>query len=69
VKSISAYIDRFEGDYAVLLVGAQEEKVNFPRHLLPEGVGEGDYLALTLAYDAGKNEAAAHEAAALRQHS
>lgn len=28
---ISAYIDRFEGELAVLLLGDEMKKVNFPR--------------------------------------
>ena len=66
MKDVTAYIDRFEEDYAVLLVGEQEAPVNWPRHLLPSDVVEGDYLKLTLAYDAAQTEAAAREAESLR---
>ena len=37
---ISAYIDRYEGELAVLLLGESMKKVNFPREFLPDGVGE-----------------------------
>lgn len=52
---ISAYLDRFEGDLAVLLLGEEMKKVNFPKRFLPEGVGEGDYLKIDIAYDRGSD--------------
>mgnify|MGYP000237739801 CR=1 FL=1 len=33
---ISAYLDRFEDDLAVLLLGDEMKKVNFPKCFLPE---------------------------------
>ncbi len=62
---VSAYIDRYEEEYAVLLVGEDEEKVNFPRRYLPEDAGEGDYLSLDILFDAAATEQAAKEAEAL----
>lgn len=59
---ISAYIDRFEGDLAVLLLGDDMKKVNFPKSCLPEGVGEGDYLRIDIAYDKEATEKAKQEA-------
>ncbi|MGI5875457.1 MAG: DUF3006 domain-containing protein [Dethiobacteria bacterium] len=44
-------IDRFEGDYAVLLVGEKELKVNMPRELLPEGIGVGSWLKMSFKPD------------------
>ncbi len=38
-----AFIDRFEEDIAVLIVGDDERKVNVPRRSLPEGAAEGDW--------------------------
>ena len=32
-----AVIDRFECNYAVVLIGPEETQVDFPRHLLPKG--------------------------------
>lgn len=52
---ISAYLDRFEDDLAVLLLGDEMKKVNFPKCFLPEGVGEGDYLKIDIAYDKGSD--------------
>mgnify|MGYP000879459871 FL=1 len=48
---MKAVVDRFEGDYAILLFGAKEIKVDFPRELLPEEVKEGTWLKITLAID------------------
>ena len=59
---ISAYLDRFEGDLAVLLLGGEMTKVNFPKRFLPEGVGEGDYLKIDIAYDREATEKAEQEA-------
>lgn len=59
---ISAYIDRIEGDLAVLLLGEDMRKVNFPVSYLPENTGEGDYLKLELSYDKKATEQAEQEA-------
>ena len=55
---ISAYLDRFEGNCAVLLLGDAMEKVNFPRAFLPPDASEGDYLTLCVERDAAATEAA-----------
>ena len=59
---ISAYIDRYEGDLAVLLLGEEMKKVNFPRKFLPDEVNEGDYITIDIALDKEANEAAEQEA-------
>ena len=59
---ISAYIDRFEGELAVLLLGDDMKKVNFPKAYLPAKVGEGDYLKLDISYDKEATEQAEQEA-------
>lgn len=46
-----AVIDRFEGKFAVLLVGDNEIKVDFPKKLLPEGAREGSWLMIDLRLD------------------
>ncbi|NLJ56550.1 MAG: DUF3006 domain-containing protein [Firmicutes bacterium] len=48
---MKAVIDRFEGNYAVLLFGTKEIKVDFPRELLPAAVKEGTWLKITLEID------------------
>lgn len=59
---ISAYIDRYESDLAVLLLGESMKKVNFPREFLPNGVGEGDYITMDIALDEEANKEAEEEA-------
>ena len=59
---ISAYIDRYEGDLAVLLLGESMKKVNFPREFLPDDVDEGDYITLDIALDEEANKKAEEEA-------
>ncbi len=44
--AITATIDRFEGDAAVLLVSEGEAVVNVPRSCLPEDAKQGDALYL-----------------------
>lgn len=59
---ISAYIDRYEGNVAVLLLGEEMKKLNFPREFLPDDVDEGDYIKIDIALDKEANEAAEQEA-------
>lgn len=63
---ISAYYDRDEGNLAVLLLGDDMKKVNFPRAYLPSDVHEGDYLLLDISYDKETTEQAEREAMAIR---
>ena len=62
---ISAVIDRFEEDKAVLLIGEEEKKVVFPAAVLPEGLDEGDYVRIEITYDEETTRAAREEAEAL----
>ena len=62
---ISAYRDRFEEDKAVLLLGDDMKKCNFPRAYLPDGLNEGDYIKIDIQYDKETTEAAEAEAQAL----
>ena len=59
---ISAYIDRYEGNLAVLLLGDDMKKVNFPKEFLPADVGEGDYITIDIALDKEANQQAEAEA-------
>lgn len=52
-----AVVDRFEGDWAVLLVGDREKKLPVPRTRLPRGVREGHWLKVDLD-DEGKYQRA-----------
>jgi len=62
---ISAYLDRFEEGWAVLLLGDAMKKVNFPRSCLPSGLHEGDYVTMDIRYDKERTEAAEAEALSL----
>ena len=64
---ISAYLDRFEGNLAVLLIGDEEKKVNFPKEFLPAEVEEGEYLKLEISRDEEKTAEAEAEALSLLQ--
>ncbi|AGB42046.1 Protein of unknown function (DUF3006) [Halobacteroides halobius DSM 5150] len=46
-----AVIDRFVGDYGLLLVGPEEVELNVPREELPDNVVEGDWLRLDFRLD------------------
>ncbi len=48
---MKAVIDRFEGEFAVILFGEKEIKANFPRQLLPSGAKEGTWLKIDLELD------------------
>ena len=48
---MKAVIDRFEGDFAVLLVGEEELKVDLPKKLLPKEADEGSWLDFNLELD------------------
>ena len=50
-KKIKAVVDRFEGEYAILMVGDPEESVDFPKKLLPKGTKEGSWLWLDFELD------------------
>ncbi len=58
---MTAVIDRFEGENAVLLVGDDERQVVFPAAALPEGLNEGDYLRMSICYDAEATKRAMEE--------
>lgn len=51
-----AVIDRFEGDYAVVLFGEEEIKVDMPKKLLPPDAAEGTWLNVTFAVDRSGTE-------------
>lgn len=48
---MKAVIDRFEEDYAVVLVGNDEVKVDIPKKLLPKGAQEGSWLTISMELD------------------
>ena len=62
---LSAVVDRFEGDNAVLLVGQDERQAIFPAASLPEGLSEWDYIRMDISYDAEATKNAMNESARL----
>ena len=48
---MKAVIDRFEGSYAVVLIGPEEIRVDLPVKLLPKGAREGSVLDVSLELD------------------
>lgn len=48
---VRVFLDRREGDYAVLLVGPRNVSVNWPADLLPPDAAPGDYLSMRLRKD------------------
>ena len=48
---MKAVIDRFVEDYAIVLIGDEEIKVDIPKKLLPRGVREGSWLDVSFEMD------------------
>lgn len=63
--SHSVFVDRIEGDIAVLSVDGGS--IQIPRALLPAGVGEGRWLSLSLAPDPAKDASTIAGSRALRE--
>ncbi|MCB9731105.1 MAG: DUF3006 domain-containing protein [Deltaproteobacteria bacterium] len=62
----SLWIDRVEGDVAVLISDGGRHTVRVPKALLPAGQGEGAWLTLRLDADPAKTAAVAGNVAATR---
>ena len=62
---IAGYIDRIEEDVAVILLNDGDYQLNFPAELLPEDMGEGDYINLSLSQDEETKQAVLAEALSL----
>ena len=45
---MKAVIDRFEGEYAILIVGEDEKRINVPRKVLPKQAREGLWLQVEI---------------------
>ena len=65
LKMISGYIDRIEEGIAVILLNDGDYQLNYPAELLPENLGEGDYINLSIEKDEEKQEAMLQEALSL----
>ena len=67
-KRARAVVDRIEdGGTAVLLVGEDEQKVELPASLLPEGAGSGSHLSVTVALDEASRKEAEDRVKALQE--
>lgn len=65
-RGFKATIDRFEGDFAVLLVRDDEDiKIDFPAPLLPDGCKEGDIVDIEIGRDEQATADARERVAAL----
>lgn len=65
--TVTAYIDRFEGDKAVLYIGDDMVKVDYPKAFLDDELEEGDYIKITIEYDGEATEEALQEAMSLTE--
>ncbi len=65
-KLLNLYLDRFEGNFAVLLI--DQTQISLPRKLLPEEASPGDFLSLDIRIDENKKRMAASEIARLKKH-
>jgi hypothetical protein len=62
------YLDRFEGDFAVLIPeNAGGHSLDVPKALIPEGAAEGSVLSVTLAVDEDATAAGKQEVESLMQ--
>lgn len=49
---IKAFLDRYDGEFAVLLLGDEGREALWPADMLPDGVGEGSVLWIDISVDA-----------------
>ena len=67
-KRTRAVVDRVEdGGTAVLLAGEEEQKVELPASLLPEGADAGSHLVIIVALDEASREEAEGRVRALQE--
>ena len=54
---ISAFVDRVEGDIAVILIGDEQEvKIDLPLKYLPNRVTEGHWIRISIEMDYEKTD-------------
>lgn len=63
-EGLNCYLDRFEGDLAILLVDGKEKVI--ASSLLPQGAREGDHLLLSVTIDIDARNRTAAEVADLQ---
>jgi len=64
-KVVRAFVDRIEGDIAVLLVGDEGRPINIPVYCLPDNVEEGTVVAIRFCVDIEATKEAKKRTAAL----
>lgn len=48
-KKFTGIVDRFEGNFAVVLIGEEQDiRADVPRSLLPEDLKEGDFISIAV---------------------
>ena len=62
---VTAVVDRFEGNKAVLLLADETKQSAFPRVCLPPETKEGDYLSIVIEIDEERTRQAEAEVKAL----
>ncbi len=55
-KETPAWLDRFEGDTAVLYLGDEQEKLDLPAAYLPEGAKAGAALRIAISLETRETE-------------
>lgn len=63
-REIDCFIDRFEGETAVLIAG--RDQILVPVRYLPDGAAEGDHLSLSFRMDPRMREKTGDEIARLQ---
>lgn len=63
--TVGGYIDRFEEDKAVIYLGDDMVKIDYPKAMLDDSLNEGDYVQVNVTFDAEATEKARQEALAL----
>ena len=65
MRTLRGFVDRIEGDLAVVLLGDAGREIVLPVSELPDGVGEGSVLAIEIRLDAERTEAAREDVSSL----
>lgn len=65
MKTLRGFVDRIEGDLAVVLIGDTGREVAWPVSELPDGAGEGSVLAIEVRLDAEGTQAALEDVGSL----
>jgi len=63
-RKSNCYLDRFEGDKAILLIDGAEAVI--PRALLPADISEGDYLNIEASIDTERRNSVSAEISRLQ---